>query len=376
MIYRTLGNTGWKVSAIGLGSEYIYKLPKETAARMVQAAIDRGINYFDLFYAFPSFRDIMGAAFQGHREKVHLAAHLGSADINGQYEMIRDPKQCEHFFLDFLTRYQTDYVDVLFLHNSNSQEDYDLLMKPGGLLEMALRFKKEGKARAIGFSGHNTITARLAVQSGVLNVLMFPLNFTSHAMPGRKELLDDCVKHNIGLVIMKPFAGGNLLKEGSWMEVVDYQMGRMETNGDAMIFKKSSKITAVQCLAYILDQPAISTIVPGCGSLEQLEDVLSYWTATEAERAYTAVLPDFSNYKTGQCVHCNHCLPCPSNIDIGQTLRLLDQAKKEKTAEVVKTYSALSVNAADCIQCGNCMERCPFGVDVISQMEEAVRIFA
>ena len=197
-------------------------------------------------------------------------------------------------------------MDILYLHNSDSQEDFDGLMKPGGLLDMAIRFQREGKARFIGFSGHNTAISQQAVESGHIDVLMFPLNFTSHAMPGRPKLLEACVAHQVGLVVMKPFAGGNLLRE---------------------------------------------------------------------ERSYAAILPDFEEYKTGQCIHCNHCLPCPSNIDIGQVLLLLQMARQGQKSEAQTAYSALITNAADCIRCGECMDRCPFGVDDISQMEEAVGVF-
>ena len=173
--YRKLGGTGLDVGAIGLGTEYLINLPRETMVAVIHRAIEQRINYFDLFFAQPQFRDTMGAAFKGYRERVILAAHLGSSDNNGQYEMTRDPEICEHFFIDFLTRYHTDYADILFLHNSDSQEDYDNLMKPGGLLEMASRFQQEGKARFIGFSGHNTVTSRQAVESGHIDVLLFPI---------------------------------------------------------------------------------------------------------------------------------------------------------------------------------------------------------
>jgi len=139
MEYRQLGKTGFDVGAVSLGTEYLIDLPRETVVGVIYGAIESGINYFDLFFAQPEFRDNMAAAFDGYREEVFLAAHLGAAHIDGQYEKTRDPELCERFFLDFLTRYRTDHVDVLFLHNSDTREDYDDVMNPGGLLEMARR---------------------------------------------------------------------------------------------------------------------------------------------------------------------------------------------------------------------------------------------
>ena len=375
MQYRKLGSTGLDVGAIGLGTEYLINLPRETVTSVIHMAIERGINYFDLFFAQPEFRDHMGAAFKGYRDKVILAAHLGSAEIDGQYEKTRDPRLCESFFFDFLTRYDTDYVDILFLHNIDPQEDYDAAMGSGGLLEMATRFRQEGKARYIGLSGHNTATSRQAVERSDIDVLMFPINLANHAMPGKQELLEACVVEQTGLVVMKPYAGGNLLSEETLIKVADMQMGRRETPGARMRFKKSGMITPAQCLSYALDQTGVSTIVPGCGSVEQLEAALAYLQASQVDKEYSSLLPDFAEYRTGQCVYCNHCLPCPSEIDIGLTTRLLKKAEREMTPEVQASYDEMAAKASDCIQCGDCMDRCPFGADVISHMEQAVSMF-
>ena len=375
MKYRTLGRTALDVGTIGLGTEYLIDRPRKTVVNVIHKALARGINYFDLFFAQAEFRNDMGTAFKGYREKAVLAAHLGAADINGQYEKIRSPEQCEQFFLDFLTRFQTEYADILLLHNSDSRQDYEELMKPGGLLEMATRFQKEGKTRFIGFSGHNTETSRKAVETGAIDVLMFPLNFSSHAMPGRRELFEACVAHQVGLVAMKPYAGGNLLRAEKRFEVEDNQMGRTQMAGAPMKFTKSKKITPVQCLAYVLDQTGVSTVVPGCATIKQLDAALSYSDATEKEKNYKTLLSDFEAYKAAECVHCNHCLPCPSHIDVGQTLRLLQSARQELTPEIESAYHTLSANASDCIQCGECEERCPFDIDVISQMEAADSLF-
>jgi predicted aldo/keto reductase-like oxidoreductase len=208
---RALGRTGLEVGEIGLGTEYLINLPRPHVVSVIREAVAKGINYFDLFYAQPQFRDTMGEAFQGIRDRVILAAHLGAGDKDGQYERIRDLEASERFFHDFLTRYHTSFVDVLFLHNCDDREDYDRIMGPGHFLEMALRFKREGKARFIGFSGHTVETSRLAVESGAVDVLMFTINVAGNAVPGKRELFQACVKRGVGLVAMKPFAGGKLL---------------------------------------------------------------------------------------------------------------------------------------------------------------------
>jgi len=86
-------------------------------------------------------------------------------------------------------------------------------------------------------------------------------------------------------------------------------------------------------------------------------------------------LADFQQYVEGECVYCNHCLPCPAKIDIGQVSRLLDMAQYRLTDELRAAYAALPVKASDCTQCGACEARWPFGVSVITRMEQAARLF-
>ena len=115
---------------------------------MVRHAIDHGVNYFDIIFAFPDYLDHMRMAFRGCRDKAQLTAHLGSTDKDGQYCKSRSVKRCESSFLDYLSRVGTDYVDVLFLHNFNSLNDWDRATKPNGILELARRFHEVEKLAA------------------------------------------------------------------------------------------------------------------------------------------------------------------------------------------------------------------------------------
>ncbi len=375
MRYRRLGRTGLEVSALGLGTEFLIDLPQDHVVGVIREAIEQGINYFDMFWAQPTFRDNMGAAFRTYRDKVLLTGHLGAAERDGQYELTRDPERAERLFLDFLERLGSDHVDVLFLHNCNPQEDYDELVKPGGLLDVARSFQRQGRARFIGLSGHNVTTAVQAAESGWFDVLMFPVNLTSRVVPGVQKVHEACVAHDVGLVAMKPYAGGRLLQQEPVIHVEDFQMGRTQMRGAPTRFERSTTVTPVQCLAYVLSQPGVSTTVPGCKNLDELAAALVYRDATEKERDFEPVLADFESYPAGQCVYCNHCLPCPSAIDIGKVIGLLDRARQSPDRALQTQYDALPAKASDCVQCGNCETRCPFDVAVISMLEQASEVF-
>ena len=370
MEYRKLGRTELEVSGIGLGTEYLNGQPREIVVSVIREAIARGVNYYDLVFSFPDYLDNIGAAIQGQRERVFLTAHLGSTAKNGQYSKTRSVRRCEAFFLDVLTRLDTDYVDVLFLHNFHTLKDYESVMGPGKLLDLVRRLQQEGKTRFIGISAHSAEIATKAVESDQFDMLMFPIHLAANAVPGKKDLLKSCAARGVGLVAMKPFAGGKLLSGERTVRVAKYQMG-----GGALKLKKTQPITSMQCLSYVLAQVGVSTTVPGCANLEQLSATLAYLEATEEEKDFSPLLADFQQYVPGECVYCNHCLPCPSAIDIGETIRLLELAEQHLTEELQAGYDALDAKPSDCVQCGDCVARCPFDVDAIAKMEEAVVMF-
>lgn len=371
MQYRNLGKTGLKVSEISLGTEYLLDVSQDQASSIIKYAVDSGINYFDLFWPQAQFRDKMGKAFAGMRNKVMLAAHLGSTlAADGQYEKTRDMERSNIFFDDFLKRYHTDYADVLFLHNSDGQEDYDEIFKPGGFYDRAITLKKEGKARLIAFSGHTVSTSLQAVESGKIDILMFPINLASHAVDGKRQLLAACATHNVGLVVMKPFAGGKLLAESPEMDLVNWQSA-----GGEMKVRKSQPITPIQCLSYVLSQQGVSAAVPGCKSVDEVKSCLKYFEAGDSVKDFSSVLTQFQQFRKGECVYCNHCLPCPANINIGEMSRFLDRGEAGMTTELRSDYQKTSPNAGDCLECGDCTSRCPFGVDMIPRMKKTAGLF-
>ncbi len=380
MSYRKLGGTGIDVGIVGLGAEYLWHEPRDIVISVVHEAIDKGVNYIDLFMPSADVRDNFGVALKGKRQEVMIAGHLGSVDMDGQPGKSRDGAECEKYFHDLLKRLETDYIDALMLFFIDEPDDYDRVFGPGGILELALRLKKEGKARFIGMSSHNVPVALRAVNSGYIDVLMFPVNpmfdilpgdleleafqrdesynqsyiAEDGSVPGRKELYHACAVHGVGVVAMKPYAAGLLLTEGNPSSIV---------------------LTPVQCVNYALTQPAVCTVVPGCKNVAEMKAALAYLDATDEERDYSAINLNSVWKLRGSCMYCDHCLPCPVGIDIGITTRITDTAGYEIGDNIIAEYEALPVKAADCIQCGDCVERCPFGVDVIANMARAVDIF-
>jgi predicted aldo/keto reductase-like oxidoreductase len=372
-IFRDLGKTGLKVSEIGLGTEHLGKTSKAkaTIVSVVEKAIENGINYFDLLFNFKEYIENYGAAFEGHRDKLVLACHLGSAERTGQYFKTRSVKDCEKVFANTLSRLGTDYVNVANVTYVKNMKEYEEVTRAGSVLDLAHRLKKEGKVHHVGISTHDTSVVQKAARSGRFEVVMYPINMANNALPGRIDALASCAGEGVGLVAMKPFAGGRLLMRNKIVRVNPLKKG----GGKSIMLNVPAIITSAHCIAYTLSQVGVSTTVPGVRNLEELEEILSYQEATVADRDYSEIVKGFKEYETGQCVYCNHCLPCPLGIDIGQVTRLLDVAELGLTDNAKTKYSEIEPKVSECTECGVCMSRCPFDVDIISNMEKAKSLF-
>lgn len=384
MKYRILGRAGFTVSEISLGCEHLQGKSYEVVKTVIDSALDIGINYMDVFMSEPNVRSNIGRALSGRRDKVIIQGHIGSCWVDGQYKVSRNMDEVVEGFEDLLTRLDTDYIDIGFLHFVDKLSDWESLVE-SDMMKYALKLKQTGVIKAIGLSSHNPVTAKKAVESGYIDVLMFSLNpaydlvpkerdltevftevlegkkqnFTElHLEGAREELYRACEQSGVAITVMKALAMGTLLsKERSPLGVA---------------------LTEAQCISYALDRPAVATVVVGMQTKEDVMHAAEYYTASDEEKSHATVLGSLGMFNAdGRCMYCNHCLPCPSRIDIASVNKYLDLVELDKKAadSVKQHYLSLDSTAENCIKCGACEKRCPFGVSVIERMERAVKVF-
>ena len=386
MNYRKLGRTGMTVSEISLGCEHLQGKSYELIKSVIDAALDGGINFLDVFMSEPEVRTNIGKALLGRRENVLLQGHIGSCWVDGQYKVSRDIGECVTYFEDLLERLQTDYIDVGMLHFVDKETDWDAL-EHSEMMRYALSLKEKGIIRAVGMSSHNPVTAKKAVESGLIDVLMFSLNpaydlvpkdrdmttvftevltgtkqdFSGLTLePARAELYRACEEHGTAITVMKSLAMGTLLNE------------ERSPLGIAL--------TEAQCISYALSRPAAAAVMVGMQRISDVEKALEYETLSEEERDHSRVLASLEMFRTGSeglCMYCNHCLPCPAKINIAAVGKYLDLVELDgrPTDSVKQHYLALDTTAESCLECGACEKRCPFGVKVTERMHRAVRTF-
>ncbi len=377
MQYRELGNTGLKVSAIGLGGEWLERHNAEEVKAVVDSCRSYGVNIIDCFMSEPGVRSNLGNAILGEREKWIIEGHVGSAWKDGRYVRTRNVAEAEEAFADLLERFHTDYIDLGMIHFVDRLDDWQDVLS-GGLMDYMIALKQKGAVRHIGLSTHSAEIARMAVEHGVVEVLLFSVNPGYDLLPSkenvglgdenapilrgmdaeRADLYRLCAERGVGINVMKCFGGGRLL--------------------DAARSPFGVALTPVQCIHYCLTRPAVGSVMVGFDNAEQVPASMAYLTATEAERDYAEVLavsPRETYY--GHCTYCGHCQPCPVGLDIAMTNKLYDLATtgSEVPATVRAHYEALEVKASACLHCGKCETRCPFHVKVAARMKQISALF-
>ncbi|MBD5155976.1 MAG: aldo/keto reductase [Oscillibacter sp.] len=381
MKYRRLGKTGLMVSEIGFGAEWMERHTAQECKTVLERAEELGINILDCWMCEPNVRTSLGKALEGRRERWYIQGHIGSTWQDGQYVRTRDIGKCREAFEDLLARLQTDYIDLGMIHFIDSESDWDAAMN-GPFLDYVKQLKAAGTIRHIGMSTHNPVMAKRAVEHGLVEMLLFSVNpaFDMHPAtddldtyfavenyqadlsgidPLRTEVYKLCEQNDVGITVMKPFAGGRML--------------------DAERSPFGVALTPVQCIHYCLTRPAVAAVMAGYDTPEHVEQAVAYETAGAGEKDYASVLARAPKHTFGQgeCTYCGHCRPCPVNIDIAMVNKYYDLAsmQPEVPATVRAHYEALEHHADECIGCKGCEDRCPFGVKIAERMVETARLF-
>jgi predicted aldo/keto reductase-like oxidoreductase len=350
---RILGRTNLEVGVIGLGTEHLIQSRRNMDA-VLDLAVPSGLNYIDLVFNDPcdahsDYWETIGPALRRHRERLVLCLHWGFV----YHEPV---DRCQHCFDQALDCTGNGYAEVAMLTMVDSESLWQDWARPS--IERIHSYQRDGRVGFIGLSNHNVDIALVAVESGLIDVLMFPVNLYQHpGDTGRAALLDSCALHGVGAVAMKPYYGGRLVT----------------TEG------RPTGITPAQCLHYVLSQPIV-TAVPGARNVDEMRQTLRYVDASIEEKRSTPLPEELRDCLRGQCVQCQHCLPCPQDVPIPNVILNLEYVEfysGTRWSEQFnrELYAALPVKASECIECEVCLERCPFAVDIIAKMRRAAEVF-
>jgi predicted aldo/keto reductase-like oxidoreductase len=247
MEYRTLGKTGQRVSALGIGGAHAARPddPEETV-RLIRTAIDGGITFMDNCWDYSNgdAEVRMGKALRdGYRDRVFLMTKI---DAHVAAAAAKQIDQC-------LQRLQTDHLDLLQIHEVIRPDDPERVFAAGGTMEALLAARQAGKIRYIGFTGHKSPDIHLKMLGTGFDwdTVQMPLNCVdTHHQSFEAKVLPVLVERRIGALGMKPLAAGEAVRSGA--------------------------ATAEECLRYAMSLPT-SVVITGCDSMAILEQAMRVW---------------------------------------------------------------------------------------------------
>ncbi|MDL2233126.1 aldo/keto reductase [Ruminococcaceae bacterium OttesenSCG-928-L11] len=368
MQYVPFGKTGISVSRLGFGcmrfpsrtENGVTVFDEDESIRMMQRAMDLGVNYFDTApgYCETKSEIIVGKALKNCRDKVYLSTKNPIENASGDdYE-----KRLE----TSLTKLDTDYIDFYHFWGISLETFNDKVMAPDGPMARAIKLKEQGVIRNISFSFHDkpgNMAEIIRRGEGVFSSLLCQYNLLDEA------LVEDILfakEQGLGVVIMGPVGGGRL---GAPSQVIqDLLPGKVKSSAEA-------------AMRFVFDNPNIHIALSGMSSMDMVEenaaiaDSIAPLTADERSRI-SDMMQENKRLADLYCTGCNYCMPCPQEINIPEIFKMMNYHKvysltdyaKKQYAEIGKSPWMKYENAAACVDCGLCEEKCPQKLQIREQL--------
>ena len=401
MTYRKNPKTGENISILGYGcmrwptkpvengEEGEDEIDQEAVNRLVDTALEHGVNYFDTSPAYCKGKSegATGTALSRHpRHSYYIATKLSNFAPQTQSR-----EASIAMYNNSLKELQTDYIDYMLLHAVGGG-GLDNLRKryiDNGILDFLLKEREEGRIKNLGFSYHGDIEVFDHLLSKhdeykwdfvqiQLNYLDWKRNKDEEPLSVNAHYLyDELEKRNIPAVIMEPLLGGRLAK------VPDNIANRLKQ-------RNPEESIASWAFRFAGTHPGVMTVLSGMTYMEHLEEHLHTYSPldplTEEEQEFLMETADImKQYPTVPCNDCKYCMPCPYGIDIPANLLHYNKCVNEdhiptstQSPNYAKARRAFLVSldrsvpklrqANHCIGCNQCAPHCPQGIDIPGEL--------
>ncbi len=381
MLYRKIGSTGYEASILSMGcmrlpmleqknppKDFIERqraVDEEKALDLIKYAIGHGINYFDSAYMYHAGNSelILGKAIKGSRDKLIITT-------KSPVMMIQKHDDFDRILDEQLKRLDTDHLDFYLLHGL-VKETWE---KAKGLkvFDFLDRMQRDGRVRHAGFSFHDTLnTFREIIDAYPWAACQIQYNFFDENYQAGKEGLRYAASKGIGVIVMEPLRGGRFTQRIP--ETIQQIWDRAE-------IKRSP---AEWGLKWVANHPEVSVILSGMTTMEQLKenirvaDEFKPDSLTQKELGIIErVVKAYKDIMAVGCTGCNYCMPCPNGVNIPMIFSLYNDVVMFKDDMPVIMYNTMvppDQNAANCIECGKCEEKCPQHIEIISSLKDAQR---
>jgi predicted aldo/keto reductase-like oxidoreductase len=321
--YKILGKTHLEVSELAFGALQFAKIKEENAIALVRSAHAAGINLIDTAHAYPNSEELLGKALKGIRENVYIITKAIERDKAGFLDDLHES----------LRRLNTSYIDIFLFHGISKDSQFEEIRK-AGIIDALIGEKRKGTVRHIGFSCHNPGAIDRFYEIDDFSVIMVPLNFITLEYV-EKPILDKFKKNNIGILAMKPFGGGRLQ---------DIRL----------------------CFKFLRQYPEIIPVA-GIQTIDELNSNLIYVSESDVLKEEDKVKINRIKEELGDkfCRSCGYCMPCDIGIEITDINFINVYYKQFPEDDFWNMGLDEKVELArQCNQCGACVEKCPFELDV------------
>jgi predicted aldo/keto reductase-like oxidoreductase len=395
MEYRKMGSLDWEVSALGFGA---MRLPvddkqiiiEEEAIKMIRYAIDNGVNYIDTAYPYHGGQSeiIVGKALKdGYREKVHLTTKLPMWDV-------KETDDFDKFLNEQMERLQTK-PDIYLFHGLNKARLEKI--KKLDLIPKMEAVKKQGLIKHIGFSFHDNIEVfKEIIDYYNWDCCQIQYNYLDINYQAGTEGLRYAGKKNIAVIIMEPIRGGKLFIPKENLHYYPEVKAIMES-------ANNNRSMADWALQFIWNQPEVSVVLSGMSNMQQVIENLESASNSGIDilnedelQTIEELRGAYENYNYVPCTSCGYCKPCPNYVNIPGAIRMVNEifywrdVGRERISYFYNLYSKKSKEeyetaiangeeaegaATLCIECGECLEKCPQQIDIPEVMKVANAIF-
>ena len=369
MQYREDAKSGNKLSMLGLGC---MRFPRDKAEteRMILAAIEGGVNFFDTAYIYPNSEVTLGEILAKHdkRKDVYIASKL-------PLSMCKSAEDFDKFFNEQLRRLQTDYIDYYLIHSMSDYYEWEKLQKLG--LEQWVAAKKEtGQIRQIGFSFHGTCSVFLEILDAYQwEFCLIQYNYSDENYQAGKKGLQAAAEKGMPVFIMEPLLGGVLATELPAQAVE--------------LFNKADPALAPAdwALWWLWNQSEVTVVFSGMDSTKVMEHNLqsmnSFRVLTDKELSvYNDVIGEFRKSYKINCTSCNYCLPCPKGINIPACFSAYNTSYTQGYVKGITQHITSIAGATRnpksprlCNGCGKCEKICPQKLPIRKDLKRVARRF-